>query len=182
MTVSPTARRLCLPGGPAAERRPCRGLGGRGRAVGLPCFRTLIHGNSLAKRLITKVKHGSPTAPGRGRRGRRITVEASGTSPVSEWVCMFEPATISRAVAITIGEVARSSIAEDVAFVRDPHTWTVLQKYDPDYLGLRCNRFPTHQMALITSGCVPFRWPAFTWRRIAIGETVILLTLPPHRY
>ena len=160
MTVSPTARRLCLPGGPAAERRPCRGLGGRGRAVGLPCFRTLIHGNSLAKRLITKVKHGNPTAPGRGRRGRRITVEASGTSPVSEWVCMFEPATISRAVAITIGEVARSSIAEDVAFVRDPHTWTVLQKYDPDYLGLRCNRFPTHQMALITSGCVPFRWPA----------------------
>ena len=27
---------------------------------------------------------------------------------------------------------------------------------DPNHLGLRCNAVPEHQMALITSGCVPF--------------------------
>ena len=36
-------------------------------------------------------------------------------------------------------------------------------KDDPNHLGLRCNALPEHQMALITSGCVPLRrdgwWP-----------------------
>ena len=42
--------------------------------------------------------------------------------------------------------------------VRPPHTiWTILQNDDPDHLGLRCNAFPAHQMARITSGCVPVR-------------------------
>ena len=36
--------------------------------------------------------------------------------------------------------------------VRDPITWTILQKDGPCHLGLRCNELPAHQMALITSG------------------------------
>ena len=35
--------------------------------------------------------------------------------------------------------------------------WTILQHDDPCQLGLRCNALNAHQMALITSGCVPFR-------------------------
>ena len=38
-----------------------------------------------------------------------------------------------------------------------PTTWTILQKDDPYHLGLRYNVLPVHQMALITSGCAPFR-------------------------
>ena len=30
-------------------------------------------------------------------------------------------------------------------------------KDDPNHLGMRCIALPEHQMALITSGCVPFR-------------------------
>ena len=37
-----------------------------------------------------------------------------------------------------------------------PTTWTVLQQDGPNHLGLRYNAMPDHQMALITSGCVPF--------------------------
>ena len=33
-------------------------------------------------------------------------------------------------------------------------TWTILQNDDSNHLGLRCNAFPEHQMALITSGCL----------------------------
>ena len=40
-----------------------------------------------------------------------------------------------------------------------PTTWTVFQNDDPNHLGLRCNAFPEHQMALIPSGCVPFSPP-----------------------
>ena len=36
-----------------------------------------------------------------------------------------------------------------------PTTWTVLQKDGSDHLGLWYNALPEHQMALITSGCVP---------------------------
>ena len=43
--------------------------------------------------------------------------------------------------------------------MRAPTTWTILQNDDPNHLGLRCNAFLEHQMALITSGCVPFRLP-----------------------
>ena len=42
--------------------------------------------------------------------------------------------------------------------VRDP-TPTVLPNDDPNHLGLRCNALPEHQMALITSGCLPFSRP-----------------------
>ena len=38
-----------------------------------------------------------------------------------------------------------------------PTTWTMFQQDGPDHLGLRCNELPEHQMALITSGCVPSR-------------------------
>ena len=41
--------------------------------------------------------------------------------------------------------------------VRDPTTWTVLQNDGPSHLGLWQKVLPEHQMALITSGCVPFR-------------------------
>ena len=40
--------------------------------------------------------------------------------------------------------------------VRGLTTWTILQKYDPNHLGMRCNGLPEYQMGLITSGCVPF--------------------------
>ena len=36
-------------------------------------------------------------------------------------------------------------------------TWTILRTDGPNHLGLRCNAFPGHQMALVTSGCAPFR-------------------------
>ena len=41
--------------------------------------------------------------------------------------------------------------------VRDLTTWTILQKDGPNHHVLRHNVLPPHQMALITSGCVPFR-------------------------
>ena len=41
--------------------------------------------------------------------------------------------------------------------VRGLTTWTIPQKHGPNHLGLRCNAFPGHQRALITSNCVPFR-------------------------
>ena len=41
--------------------------------------------------------------------------------------------------------------------MRDPTTWTILQKDGPNHLGLRYNELHEHQMALITSGCVPCR-------------------------
>ena len=40
--------------------------------------------------------------------------------------------------------------------VRDPITWTILQKDGPYHLGSRYNVLIEHQMAPITSGCVPF--------------------------
>ena len=46
------------------------------------------------------------------------------------------------------------------AAVRDPTTWIVLQKDGPNHLGSRHDVLPAHQMAPITSGCVPFRRPA----------------------
>ena len=42
-----------------------------------------------------------------------------------------------------------------------PTTWTILHKDDPNHLGLRFNVLPAHQMALITSGSVPFRFTPF---------------------
>ena len=41
--------------------------------------------------------------------------------------------------------------------VRNPTTWTILRHDGPNHLGLRYNVLPAHQMALIASGCVPFR-------------------------
>ena len=41
--------------------------------------------------------------------------------------------------------------------MRDPTTWTILQKDGPNYLGLWYNVLPEYQMALITLGYVPFR-------------------------
>ena len=39
--------------------------------------------------------------------------------------------------------------------VRVPTTWTILQQDGPNHLGLWYNVLPEHQIALITSGCVP---------------------------
>ena len=39
--------------------------------------------------------------------------------------------------------------------VRDPHNMDCFQKDGSDHLGLWYNALPEHQMALITSGCVP---------------------------
>ena len=47
--------------------------------------------------------------------------------------------------------------------------WTVLQKDDPNHLGLRCNAFHAHQMALITSGCVP---PRYAVKLTESGQTL----------
>ena len=41
--------------------------------------------------------------------------------------------------------------------VRVPATWTILQQDGPNHLGLWHNVLPGHQIALITSGCVPCR-------------------------
>ena len=43
-----------------------------------------------------------------------------------------------------------------------PATWTILQQHGPNHLGLRCNALPEHQIAVITSGCVPFRYTSTT--------------------
>ena len=40
---------------------------------------------------------------------------------------------------------------------RRPARWTILQHDGPNHLGLLYNALPGHQMALIASGCVPFR-------------------------
>ena len=62
-----------------------------------------------------------------------------------------------------VGVSAESASAEDE--VRDPTTWTVLQHDGPNHFGLWYNMLPAHQMALITSGCVPFQ--------VEVAETVI---------
>ena len=49
------------------------------------------------------------------------------------------------------------STASIELLVRDPTTWTILQKDGPNHLGLPYNELHEHQMALITSGCVPCR-------------------------
>ena len=63
--------------------------------------------------------------------------------------------TLQSAIAIVI-RMARSACVFrwDSAF--RVTTWTILQKDGPNHLGLRCNAFHEHQMALITSDCVPF--------------------------
>ena len=45
-----------------------------------------------------------------------------------------------------------------------PHNMDYPQKDDPNQLGMRCNALPAHQMALITSGCVPTDAEACTGR------------------
>ena len=72
--------------------------------------------------------------------------------------------------------------------VRYHTTWTILQNDDANNLALRCNAFHEHQMALITSGCVPSRpavvgleleakWPAVGqpyWRAAGVGHCIDL--------
>ena len=68
-----------------------------------------------------------------------------------------------------------AAAAESRSRCGDLTTWTVLQNDDPNHLGLRCNAFPGRQMALITSGCVPFRLTVlcqvFDDASAIIGET-----------
>ena len=58
---------------------------------------------------------------------------------------------------LTHDELEQAALAAAQEPARPPTTWTILQNDDPNHLGLRCNAFPEHRMALITSGCVPFR-------------------------
>ena len=53
-----------------------------------------------------------------------------------------------------------------------PHNMDNPPKRWPNHLGLRCNALPEHQMALINSGCVPFR------RRPHGRGSCILITAP----
>ena len=79
--------------------------------------------------------------------------------------------------------------------VRPPTTWTVLQQDGPNHLGLWHSLLPEHQLALITSGCVPLQVHSHWGSRAraleaeaageamvgvlsAVGETVILLHPP----
>ena len=52
-----------------------------------------------------------------------------------------------------------------------PTTWTIFQQDGPNHLGLRCNALHEHQMALITSGCVPFRFTMTADSELQAGET-----------
>ena len=66
----------------------------------------------------------------------------------------FEEATAEKNAAIATAEKTQ---------VRAPSQHGLSStKDDPSHLRLRCNALPEHQMALITSGCVPFR-PRPTW-------------------
>ena len=60
---------------------------------------------------------------------------------------------------MTVSPMARLDLARQsnpsLQLVRDPTTWTILQQYGPDHLGLWYCALPEHQMALITSDCAP---------------------------
>ena len=68
---------------------------------------------------------------------------------------------------------ARPTWISDDDPVRDPATWTILQHDGPNHLGLWCDVLPEHQMALITSFCVPFSGPASAW---SLGRTSVSST------
>ena len=51
----------------------------------------------------------------------------------------------------------RPGLRSTLRSVRDPTTWNIIQQDGPNHLGLWYNVLPQHQLALITSGCVPFR-------------------------
>ena len=80
-----------------------------------------------------------------------------------------------------------------------PHNMDCPPKHGPNHLGMRCNALPGDQTARITSGCVcppgcvfdiesdpveqhdlSASLPAVK-AQLAVDETVILLTLSPHR-
>ena len=73
-----------------------------------------------------------------------------------------------------------------------PTTWTPLQKNGPNHLGLRYNALSEHQMALVTSGCVPCSLrsgavtapptsPPMTTRTAAAAATLTGPVRPPAR-
>ena len=87
---------------------------------------------------------------------KRLQLAAQGGGAYGErggrWAAPGPPETSGPPV---IMAQAGSGLSEEEE-VRDLATWTVLQNDDPNHLGLRCNAFPGHHMALITPGCVPF--------------------------
>ena len=55
-----------------------------------------------------------------------------------------------------------------------PHSMDYPPKYDPNHLELRCNALPEHQMARITSVCVPFRYWHFQQSDWMIPHAAVL--------
>ena len=64
------------------------------------------------------------------------------------------PVEVCLAILERLRDVCKKVVKE--LTVRDATTWTILQKDGPNHLGLRYNVLLAHQMALITSGYVPF--------------------------
>ena len=67
---------------------------------------------------------------------------------------------ITEYLELTFSKNTESRLGQSVrngALVRDTTAWTVRQNDGPNHLGMRCNAFPEHQVALITSDCAPFR-------------------------
>ena len=72
--------------------------------------------------------------------------------------CQAKPA---RRVGERTKSMMKNALAQGAIITgAEPTTWTIIQNDDPNHLGMRCNGFHEHQMALITSGCVPSRRPA----------------------
>ena len=66
--------------------------------------------------------------------------------------CAWDGHVVSTA---TGGFDSSTIITSDPDAVRVPTPWTILQQDGRNHLGLRYNFLPEHQIALITSGCVP---------------------------
>ena len=78
-----------------------------------------------------------------------VSTAASQTDTSEQWHHALQ-----RQHDLAVGGAAHDADARTGA--EAPTTWTTLHKDGPNHLGLRFNSLPDHQMAVITSGCVPF--------------------------
>ena len=85
--------------------------------------------------------------------------------------CLRRPSARTRWLAVGLRPSQPKTFAPALHPMGDP------PKYDPNHLGLRCSALPEHQMALITSGCVPsrhawrLRWGAWRQREVCDGRS-----------